>query len=115
VFFAVVLAALAIGALGVGWRVTGRWRRAPGDPVAARARNPGIGPLTPGPAARTARRLRPSLAGTSPADVTAADTGLHLGDLMTPGGRGVALYASWENTIAGFMAPRSGKTTALAE
>ena len=32
---------------------------------------------------------------------------------MTPGGRGVPLYASWEDTTVGFMAPRSGKTTAM--
>jgi type IV secretory pathway TraG/TraD family ATPase VirD4 len=32
---------------------------------------------------------------------------------MQLGGRGPALYASWEDTIVAFMAPRSGKTTAM--
>ena len=34
---------------------------------------------------------------------------------MRPGGRrGQAVYASWEDTVVDFMAPRSGKTTAQA-
>ena len=109
----VVLAGVVAGMLVLAWRLTRRWRHAPGDPVTALAHNPGIQPLTPGPAARTAVRLRPSLARARPAEVTAGDTGLLLGDLMTPGGRGVPLYASWEDTTVGFMAPRSGKTTAM--
>ena len=111
--FAVVLAGILAGMLVVAWRLTAQWRHMPAAPVAALARNPGIKPLTPSASARTAIRLRPSLAGTSPAEMSPADTGLVLGDLMTPGGRGTALYASWEDTVVAFMAPRGGKTTAL--
>src|SRR6266487_379228 len=94
------------------WQIT-RHRARPGDPVAALRRNPGIEPLTTAPSARTATRLRPSLAAAGPRRITPADTGLILGDLRQPAGRGPALYASWEDTIIGFMAPRSGKTTTL--
>jgi hypothetical protein len=111
--FAVVLTGIIAGVLLVAWRLTAQWRHMPADPVAALARNPGIKPLTPAASARTAIRLRPSLAGTSPAAISLADTGLVLGDLMTPGGRGTPLYASWEDTVVAFMAPRGGKTTAL--
>ena len=110
---AAVLAAVAAAIIGAAWRlIAGRWAR-PGDPVAALRRNPGIAPLTPGPSARAAARLRPSLAAASPRTITPADTGLILGDLRQPAGRGPALYASWEDTIVAFMAPRSGKTTAM--
>ena len=63
-----------------------------------------------GPSARTAARLRTSLAGTSLRRIAPADTGLNL---KLPSGRGPALYASWGDTIVAFMAPRSGKTTAM--
>ena len=44
-----------------------------------------------------------------------AETGLALGRLMRPGrSAGPAVYASWEDTVVAFMAPRSGKTTAQA-
>ncbi len=82
--------------------------------MAALAANPQIQPLTPIPAAKTAIRLRPSLAGADPRALPAGDTGLLLGDLKRPAGRGPALFASWEDTITAFMAPRSGKTTALS-
>ena len=79
------------------------------DPVAALARNPGIRPLTVGPSAAATARLRPALTGR----ISAADTGLVLGDLQPPAGRGPVLYASWEDTLIAFIAPPSGKTTAL--
>ena len=82
--------------------------------MAALAANPQIQPLTQIPAAKTAIRLRPSLAGTNHRALPAADTGLLLGDLQRPAGRGPALFASWEDTLIAFMAPRSGKTTALS-
>ena len=82
--------------------------------MAALAANPQIRPLTPIPAAKTAIRLRPSLAGADPRALPAGDTGLLLGDLQRPAGRGPALFASWEDTLTAFMAPRSGKTTALS-
>ena len=82
--------------------------------MAALAANPQILPLTPIPAAKTAIRLRRSLAGADPRALPAGETGLLLGDLQRPAGRGPALFASWEDTLTAFMAPRSGKTTALS-
>jgi type IV secretory pathway TraG/TraD family ATPase VirD4 len=111
--FAAAFAGSATAVIATVWRViAARWP-GHGDPVAALHRNQGIQPLTPGPSARTAARLRTSLAGTSPRRITPADTGLILGDLLQPVGRGPALYSSWEDTIVAFMAPRSGKTTAM--
>jgi type IV secretory pathway TraG/TraD family ATPase VirD4 len=110
---AVIFAACAAAAAWPMWRLIAARRTWPGDAVAALRRNPGIEPLTPGPSARAAARLRSSLAGTSSRQITPADTGLILGHLKRPGGRGPALYASWEDTIVAFMAPRSGKTTAM--
>ena len=111
---AAVLACTVIMAGTIAWRIIAARIPRPGDPVAALSGNPQITPLTPVPAARTAIRLRPSLAGADPRSLPAADTGLLLGDLKRPAGRGPALFASWEDTIAAFMAPRSGKTTALS-
>ena len=114
VLIAIVLACAAVTAVAVAWRLIAARIPRPGDPVAALAVNPQITPLTPVPAAKNAIRLRPSLAGASPRSVPAADTGLLLGDLKRPSGRCPALFASWEDTITAFMAPRSGKTTALS-
>jgi len=114
VVIAVALAGAAVAAGTVVWRIIAARTPRPGDPVAALAVNPQIKPLTPVPAAKTAIRLRPSLAGASPRALPAGDTGLLLGDLKRPSGRGPALFASWEDTITAFMAPRSGKTTALS-
>ena len=114
VVIAVALAGAAVTAGTVVWRIIAARTPRPGDPVAALAVNPQITPLTPVPAAKTAIRLRPSLAGASPRALPAGDTGLLLGDLKRPAGRGPALFASWEDTITAFMAPRSGKTTALS-
>jgi type IV secretory pathway TraG/TraD family ATPase VirD4 len=113
VCLAVLLVTAVAAGVAAGWYLI--WRRLPrpDDPVAALRHNPGIVPLTPGPSTQTAARLRPSLAATSPKQISPADTGLVLGELMQPGRAGPALYASWEDTVVAFMAPRSGKTTAL--
>jgi type IV secretory pathway TraG/TraD family ATPase VirD4 len=111
-----VWAALVGGAAAVtaaSWRVIAALVPQAGDPVAALATNPGLLPLTQGPSARTAARLRPSLSGTSPRKITPADTGLLLGSVKLPAGHGPDLFASWEETLLAFMAPRSGKTTSL--
>lgn len=64
-------------------------------------------------AARTALRLRPSLAAqyTKPGDVPVDQRGVTLCRLM-PSGR--LLQASWEDVIVAVFAPRTGKTTSLA-
>jgi type IV secretory pathway TraG/TraD family ATPase VirD4 len=112
-----IAAALMCTVLTAGviiWRLIAARIPQPGDPVAALAVNPQIEPLTPVPAAKSAIRLRPSLAEANPRSLPAGDTGLLLGDLKRPSGHGPALFASWEDTITAFMAPRSGKTTALS-
>ena len=60
---AAVLACAVITAGTMAWRIIAARIPRPGDPVAALAGNPQITPLTPVPAAKTAIRLRPSLAG----------------------------------------------------
>jgi len=110
---AAALAGAASAVMAVAWRAVASRLPPPADPVAALRPNPGLAPLLPGPASRAAARLRPTLASVAPRSITPADTGLALGDLRLPARRGPALYASWEDTIVAFMAPRSGKTTAL--
>ena len=77
------VAVLAVGAA----RVLGRLRPAPGDPVAALARNPRMRALTRRHVTRGATGLRRSLAGTDPRGIDPAQAGLALGRLMRPGGR----------------------------
>src|SRR5262249_19777969 len=107
--------------LGAGAVVIGAARAAahlgpvPGDPVAALARNPRMRSLTHLATARAAIGLRRSLADADPREVDPAHAGLALGRLMRPGGRpGAMVYATWEDTVVAFMAPRTGKTTAQA-
>ena len=112
---AVVLAAVVAAVAVVAVRLTGRLRPPAGDPVAALARNPRMHALTRGPVSRGAIRLRRSLTGTNPRDMEPAHVGLVLGRLLRSGGRvGPAVFASWEDTVVAFMAPRSGKTSAQA-
>jgi type IV secretory pathway TraG/TraD family ATPase VirD4 len=113
---AAVLLTLGLAALviGVAW-VVARWRPAPGDPVATLARNPRMRALTHRVAARAASGLRRSLADEVPRGIDPAEVGLALGRLLRPGGRaGPTVYATWEDTVVAFMAPRTGKTTAQA-
>ena len=87
------------------------------DPRRSLAKARDVAHLTLPQVATGATRLRPSLAGRKPAEVPAGDVGLALGRLGT-GGRGSrggkVLYSSWEDVVLAYMAPRSGKSTALA-
>ncbi|MDD9383173.1 TraM recognition domain-containing protein [Streptomyces sp. ZAF1911] len=67
--------------------------------------------LTPKRAAVTATRLRRSLKDTEPKEIPAKDRGVLLGDHMTTG---VELRGSDEDTYIAIMAPRAGKSSALA-
>ena len=67
--------------------------------------------LTQPAAIASAKRLRPSLHDSKPAQVSVADAGVSLGRLLPTGGR---LFATWEDVILAVFAPRSGKTTGLA-
>lgn len=111
--------AIVLGtAVVVVWRQVARRMPEPDDPVAALAANPRIRAMTHSPAADSARRLRPHTLDTEhAADPPPGEIGLALGDLRRtgrPGAAGRTLYATWEDTLVAFMAPRSGKTTALS-
>jgi type IV secretory pathway TraG/TraD family ATPase VirD4 len=107
----VVLGASSAAVILIARWVLGRMPE-PDDPVKALADNPGLAPCLPIPAAKRAIQLRNSLKGQDPKRLATGDIGLALGDLRRPGRLGPVLYASWEDTILTFMAPRSGKTTA---
>jgi type IV secretory pathway TraG/TraD family ATPase VirD4 len=113
---ALVWAALLAGVLVPGCWGWAAWRaRRPraGDPLPSLASEKDIAELRPAAVAQRARRLRPSLAkGRRPA---AAQIGVPVGTLITTGRRRrPILYASWEDVLLAVMAPRAGKTTALA-
>ncbi|WP_371787856.1 TraM recognition domain-containing protein [Streptomyces griseoaurantiacus] len=67
-------------------------------------------PLLAKEGAARAQSLRPSLAGRKPRGIAAHDRGVLIGTLA---GR-TEVRASWEDVIVAVMAPRSGKTSALA-
>ena len=91
-----------------------RWAR-----TQARARDPrrllaasgDLRMLTEADLPRRAQQLRPSLKGVKPKALAPDDVGMPLGVLAE---KGVPLRASWEDVLLAVMAPRAGKTTALA-
>lgn len=85
-----------------------------GDALPSLARADDVADLTPLPVARRAQRLRPSLAGVKPRKLPAAETGVPVGRLVAATGPRPVLRSSWEDVILAIMAPRAGKTTALA-
>lgn len=89
------------------------------DPRRSLARPRDVAHLLLPQIAVTASRLRPSLAGRKPTDIAPGDVGLALGRLHagagpSRSGKGPVLYSSWEDVVLAYMAPRSGKSTALA-
>jgi len=101
-FLVLVLALLGVG----GWYVWRRWFSH--RPGLAGLRE--MAPLSPKAMTARARDLRPSLDGLK--EVPADETGVLLGTLDQP--HGPELRASWEDVMLAIMAPRSGKSTALA-
>jgi Type IV secretory system Conjugative DNA transfer len=85
-------------------------RTSPDDPVAALSANLPTRLTAPQVVTR-AVQLRPSLRTTKP---KARDIGLLLGDQQRSRRRNPTVFASWEDTVLAFMAPRSGKTTSQA-
>ena len=83
------------------------------DPRRSLAKLRDVSHLTMPKVAAGAVRLRPSLTGLATTDVPAGDVGLALGRLGH-GENGRVLYSSWEDVVLAYMAPRSGKSTALA-
>ncbi|MCK9931056.1 type IV secretory system conjugative DNA transfer family protein [Frankia sp. Mgl5] len=115
--FGVLMGAVAIAVgIGVGlavrrWRGRARrgqtWRLA----LPSMAHPTDVAPLAPAGVEARARALRPSLAGVDRRALPADAAGWVVGDLLP---RGPVLRGSWEDVAVAFMAPRSGKTTALA-
>ena len=105
---------VAVTAAALVWRAVAAHRHPADDPAAALARNPRLRDHTR-QAAADAARLRRTLHGSDPRSLAERDVGVVLGSLRQTHGRTDApVVASWEDTVLAFMAPRSGKTTALA-
>jgi type IV secretory pathway TraG/TraD family ATPase VirD4 len=97
------------------WALTRELRRAaPGDPLSSLASPQEVAFLAAPASIERAQRLRPSMGGAAPRDVDDDEVGIPLGVLRTPRGTGQPLRASWEDVVLAVMAPRAGKTTALA-
>ncbi|MYX18397.1 TraM recognition domain-containing protein [Streptomyces sp. SID8374] len=99
------LAVLVFIVWGLRWSI--RWFRNPTSLATLHQ----VRELTPKHAARTATRLRASLKDTKPKELPARDRGVLLGDHMPSG---VELRGSDEDTYVAIMAPRAGKSTAIA-
>ncbi|WP_158220367.1 type IV secretory system conjugative DNA transfer family protein [Kineosporia sp. A_224] len=103
-----VLAGMLLIGLGVGAWTGVQGRRRPRDGFAGARAFKG---LTEGRVARrTARRLRPSLAGAR--HLQPNDLGMPIGHLDGPGGGPVR--TTWEDVALAICAPRTGKTTSIA-
>jgi type IV secretory pathway TraG/TraD family ATPase VirD4 len=98
---------ISIAAAAVGYRAGWRTRAQPQGLATRRD----LAPLLPGQGAAKAADLRPSLAGTRPAALSPDDRGVLLGTL---GPGHTEVRSSWEDVLLAIMAPRSGKTSALA-
>lgn len=82
-----------------------------GDPARSLATVHDLDQLHGRTAAARAQRLRPSLSSAKPKELVPSQVGMTLG-LHRPSG--TRLVASWEDVALAVMAPRAGKTTALA-
>jgi type IV secretory pathway TraG/TraD family ATPase VirD4 len=110
--WAVIVAGLILAlalAVAVWLKVTGG--PPAGDPLRSLAAASAVAGLTPSGSTARARQLRPSLAGVRAKDLNPDDVGVTLGRLLP---KGPELRASWEDVLLAVMAPRAGKTTALA-
>jgi type IV secretory pathway TraG/TraD family ATPase VirD4 len=98
-----------------GWAWWQARRPQAGDPLPSLAHARDVDDLVGATALQRAQRLRPSLTGRRPHDVPATAIGIALGQLVTGRRRrGPVLRSSWEDVLLAIMAPRAGKTTALA-
>ncbi|MEU7802654.1 TraM recognition domain-containing protein [Micromonospora arborensis] len=107
-----VAAVSAVTAVWMWWQ----GRRPPADdPLPALASPAEVRAMTLPEVAQRARRLRPSLADQEVRSIEAASAGVVMGEHRRRGRRhGAVLYSSWEDVLVAIMAPRAGKTTALA-
>ncbi|MFE0453080.1 type IV secretory system conjugative DNA transfer family protein [Streptomyces sp. NPDC058914] len=104
---AVLLDVAVIALLVCGLRWAFRWYRNPSHLATLHQ----MRELTPKHAAKKATQLRASLKGLKPKDVAPADRGVLLGNHLPSK---VELRGSDEDTYVAIMAPRAGKSTALA-
>ena len=113
-----VCTALLAGVLiGPAAYVTVRWfRRRPAadSPLPSLAAARDVRALTAPESEQRARRLRASLTHYPKGQVHGRDVGVPLGSLRRQRGQAIELRASWEDVLLAVMAPRAGKTTALA-
>jgi len=101
--------------LAIAIRTVGGSRTRPGDPLATLATLHDVRGLGPDLVATRAAQLRPSLRPVTRKTPRAArENGVLLGKLRSRRGDGAELRASWEDVVLAVMAPRAGKTTALA-
>lgn len=109
-----VLLLTAIGAVTVAVALWQRRKAEPDDPLPSLADEVALRPMALAGVIERARRLRPSLTGQKPKDIDPESAGVLLGAHRRRRGRGGRVYASWEDVLLAVMAPRAGKTTALA-
>jgi type IV secretory pathway TraG/TraD family ATPase VirD4 len=114
---AAVLVCAATAAVALLLRLVSGARGSAQDPVAAlNTEDETVAELArPAAAAKALRLRRRTLAGRRAKALADADVGLVIGDVKRPRGKpGPTLFTSWEDTVLAYMAPRAGKTTAMA-
>lgn len=109
-----VLVALLAGLTTLAVALWQARRADPHDPLPSMASDRDMRPMTLPEVAAKARRLRPSLAAVPAKEIEAPSAGVLLGGHCRRGRACPHLYASWEDVLLAIMAPRAGKTTALA-
>ncbi|WP_088319485.1 type IV secretory system conjugative DNA transfer family protein [Kineosporia sp. R_H_3] len=108
---------LAATVIGPAAFLAARWvhhRPAADDPLPSLATARDVRAFTAPESEQRARRLRTSLADRPKGQLAGRDIGVPLGTLRQQRGGPVELRASWEDVLLAVMAPRAGKTTALA-
>ncbi|MFC4018950.1 type IV secretory system conjugative DNA transfer family protein [Micromonospora sp. GCM10011542] len=112
VYAVLLLVLVGLGTLGAVW-----WQeRKPDaeDPLPSLAGPAEVRAMTLPAVAAKARRLRPGLADMPAKGISAESAGVVFGAHWRRRSSGPRLYSSWEDVILAVMAPRTGKTTALA-
>ena len=112
-----VFAVEVVVILGLGGVLVGTWGWRGSDarvPFGSLARLRDVEALAIRGARARAVGLRPSLGAGRPRHLAPEDCGITLGQLNGASARSHELRASWEDVLLAVMAPRAGKTTALA-
>ncbi|BCY10982.1 TraM recognition domain-containing protein [Actinoplanes sp. L3-i22] len=109
-----LLLACATALVTAGIAVWQRHRPDAEDPLPSLASRSEITPMTAPEVAAKARRLRTSLKDVPVKEIDPEAAGVLLGAHRRRRGTGARVFAGWEDVVLAIMAPRSGKTTALA-